>query len=89
MSFQRGLLTFEDLIKIEQKTRTDHSREYIPNVIEPSFGIGRILYASRSTFMSVILTGFRYSLCEQVFWTREGAEERAVCHHYVVLNYKV
>jgi glycyl-tRNA synthetase len=31
-------------------------------VIEPSFGIGRILY----------------SLCEQVFWTREGSEERAV-----------
>jgi glycyl-tRNA synthetase len=51
-----------ELIKIEQQTRTEHVREYIPNVIEPSFGIGRILY----------------SLCEQVFWSREGAEERAV-----------
>lgn len=51
-----------DLIKIEQQTRTEHTREFIPNVIEPSFGIGRIFY----------------SLCEQVFWTREGAEERAV-----------
>ncbi|KAL9619544.1 MAG: hypothetical protein Q9160_005820 [Pyrenula sp. 1 TL-2023] len=51
-----------ELIAIEQRTRTEHIRDYIPNVIEPSFGIGRIFY----------------SLCEQVFWTREGAEERAV-----------
>ncbi|KAI9706910.1 MAG: Glycine--tRNA ligase 1, mitochondrial [Bogoriella megaspora] len=51
-----------ELIKIEQKTRTDNTREYIPNVIEPSFGIGRIFY----------------SLCEQVFWTREGSEARTV-----------
>jgi len=31
------------LIKIEQRTRTENVREFIPNVIEPSFGIGRIL----------------------------------------------
>ncbi|KAI5171688.1 glycyl-tRNA synthetase [Nematocida sp. LUAm3] len=30
---------------IEQKTVIKHVEEYIPNVIEPSFGIGRILYA--------------------------------------------
>lgn len=35
---------------------------YIPHVIEPSFGIGRILY----------------SLLEQAYWTREGDEQRAV-----------
>lgn len=35
----------KDLIKIEYKTITSHIREYTPNVIEPSFGIGRILYA--------------------------------------------
>jgi glycyl-tRNA synthetase len=37
-------------------------REYTPNVIEPSFGIGRILY----------------SLMEHVYWTREGDEQRGV-----------
>ena len=31
------MLTLEELIKIEQQTRTEHTREYIPNVIEPSF----------------------------------------------------
>lgn len=33
--------------------------------------------------MLMILTIVRYSLCEQVFWTREGSEERAVCYHHV------
>ena len=36
--------------------------EYTPSVIEPSFGIGRILY----------------SLLEHSFWTREADEQRAV-----------
>lgn len=51
----------KDLIKIEHKTITSHVREYTPNVIEPSFGIGRILYA----------------LIEHNFWTRgtEGGDE--------------
>lgn len=52
----------KDLIKIEKRKRTEHVREYTPNVIEPSFGIGRILY----------------SLMEHVFWTREGDESRGV-----------
>jgi len=52
----------KDLIKIEKRKRTEHIREYTPNVIEPSFGIGRILY----------------SLMEHVFWTREGDEARGV-----------
>lgn len=54
-----------DLIKIEHKTFTSHVREYTPNVIEPSFGIGRILYA----------------LIEHSFWTRGSGgndESRAV-----------
>ena len=49
-------------ITIEKRTRIEHMREYTPNVIEPSFGIGRILY----------------TLMEHVYWYREGAEERAV-----------
>jgi hypothetical protein len=37
-------------------------REYTPNVIEPSFGLGRIMY----------------SLLEHVWWFREGDEQRSV-----------
>ena len=52
----------KDLIAIEKRTRVEHTREYTPNVIEPSFGIGRILY----------------SLMEHVYWSREGDEARGV-----------
>ena len=37
-------------------------REYTPNVIEPSFGIGRIFY----------------SLIEHIYWSRPGDEARGV-----------
>jgi glycyl-tRNA synthetase len=51
----------KDLVIIERRTRTENTREYTPNVIEPSFGIGRILYC----------------LMEQNYWTRasEGGDE--------------
>lgn len=52
----------KELISIEKRTRTEHTREYTPNVIEPAFGIGRILY----------------TLMEHVYWSREGNEERGV-----------
>ena len=52
----------KDLINIEKRTRIEHVREFTPNVIEPAFGIGRILY----------------SLLEHVYWTREGSEARGV-----------
>lgn len=52
----------KELIKIEKRTRVENIREYTPNVIEPSFGIGRILY----------------SLVEHLYWTREGDEARGV-----------
>ncbi|KAF7189881.1 Glycine--tRNA ligase 1, mitochondrial [Pseudocercospora fuligena] len=51
-----------DIVKIEKETRTETMRTYTPNVIEPSFGIGRILY----------------SLMEHVYWTRDGDEARSV-----------
>lgn len=53
----------KDLVTIEKQTRTETMRDFIPNVIEPSFGIGRILYI----------------LMEHVYWTREGDEARSVC----------
>lgn len=34
----------KELISIEKRTRVENVREYTPNVIEPSFGIGRIVY---------------------------------------------
>ncbi len=52
----------KDLINIEKRTRVENTREYTPNVIEPSFGIGRIFY----------------SLIEHIYWTREGDEARGV-----------
>ncbi|KAL4734304.1 hypothetical protein BDV11DRAFT_209503 [Aspergillus similis] len=51
-----------DIITIEKRTRVENVREYTPNVIEPSFGIGRILY----------------SLMEHVYYYREGDEARGV-----------
>lgn len=51
----------KELINIEKRTRVENTREYTPNVIEPSFGIGRILY----------------SLMEQNYWVRPGDEEGA------------
>lgn len=55
----------KDSIKIEFRKRVENTREYTPNVIEPSFGIGRILY----------------SLIEHNFWTRAsdgGDDSRGV-----------
>ncbi|KAL7663149.1 glycine--tRNA ligase [[Candida] zeylanoides] len=51
-----------EFVKIDKVTRTEHIREYTPNVIEPSFGIGRIIY----------------SVFEHSFWTRPEDEARAV-----------
>ncbi|KYK57812.1 glycyl-tRNA synthetase 1 [Drechmeria coniospora] len=50
-----------DSVKIEFRKRVENTREFTPNVIEPSFGIGRILY----------------SLIEHNFWTRasDGGDE--------------
>ena len=51
---QKNVVLGKDVVTIQQTTRTESMREYTPNVIEPSFGIGRIMY----------------SLLEQVYWYR-------------------
>lgn len=51
-----------ELVKIEKRTKTVHVREFTPNVIEPSFGIGRIIYA----------------IFEHSFYTRAEDSARAV-----------
>jgi len=49
-------------ITIKQEKKKIYGEDIIPNVIEPSFGLGRIL------------TG----ILEHSFWLREGSEERSV-----------
>ncbi|KAL5504931.1 GRS1 [Sanghuangporus vaninii] len=51
-----------DHLSIERKTIKQSIREFTPNVIEPSFGLGRILYI----------------LLEHSFWSREQDVERGV-----------
>lgn len=51
-----------DVCSIKQITRVETTREYTPNVIEPSFGIGRILY----------------SILEHVYWNRPHDVAREV-----------
>jgi glycyl-tRNA synthetase len=52
----------KEMVEIKRYTKTVHTHTYTPNVIEPSFGIGRILYC----------------VLEQNFWVREGDEQRTV-----------
>ncbi|QIW98357.1 hypothetical protein AMS68_003875 [Peltaster fructicola] len=52
----------KSVVSIAKEKRTVTMREYIPSVIEPSFGIGRILY----------------SLMEHSYWTREEEIPRTV-----------
>lgn len=52
----------DKFINIEKRTKTEHVREYVPNVIEPSFGIGRIIY----------------SVFEHSFWNRPEDVARGV-----------
>ncbi|KAF8154746.1 hypothetical protein B0H34DRAFT_660422 [Crassisporium funariophilum] len=51
-----------EVLTIERKTIKQSIREYTPNVIEPSFGLGRILY----------------TLLEHSYWSREQDVERGV-----------
>lgn len=52
----------KDHVEVKKYQKTIHVEEIIPNVIEPSFGIGRIMYA----------------IFEHNFKTREGDEQRTV-----------
>ncbi|KAI0273063.1 glycyl-tRNA synthetase [Russula aff. rugulosa BPL654] len=58
----RDLTLTREAITIERKTFKQSVREFTPNVIEPSFGLGRILYV----------------LLEHNFWAREQDVERGV-----------
>lgn len=51
----------KDLVDIKRYVKTLHVQEIIPSVIEPSFGIGRIMY----------------TVLEHAFRQREGDENRS------------
>lgn len=55
-----------EILTIQKETRLETTREYTPSVIEPSFGIGRILY----------------SLLEHVYWYRSQDIARVVGRSY-------
>lgn len=57
-----GFSLTPELLKVELKTIRESVREFTPNVIEPSFGIGRIFY----------------SLLEHSFWARAEDGDRGV-----------
>jgi hypothetical protein len=60
-----------ELVEIKKYEKTVHVDEIVPSVIEPSYGIGRILYA----------------VLEHSFRQREGDEQRTVCaFHGIDLN---
>ncbi|XP_068142369.1 glycine--tRNA ligase isoform X1 [Drosophila tropicalis] len=50
----------KDTIQVKRSSKTIHVEEFIPSVVEPSFGIGRIMYA----------------LLEHNFQCRDGDEQR-------------
>ncbi|TNM96623.1 hypothetical protein fugu_016284 [Takifugu bimaculatus] len=52
----------KDMVSVKRFQKTMHVEEVIPNVIEPSFGIGRIMY----------------TIFEHTFHVREGDEQRTV-----------
>ena len=57
--------TFElssEMFRVERVKECTHTIEYIPNVIEPSFGLGRIIYC----------------LLEHAYWVRPDDADRAV-----------
>ncbi|CAO3700052.1 unnamed protein product [Rhizopus stolonifer] len=58
-----------DNLTVKRGSVTEYVREYTPNVIEPSFGIGRILY----------------SLLEHSWWVREDDEARNVLSFPIVV----
>ncbi|XP_072306981.1 glycine--tRNA ligase-like isoform X2 [Eucyclogobius newberryi] len=50
----------KDMVSVKRQQKTLHVEEVVPNVIEPSFGIGRIMY----------------TILEHTFHVREGDEQR-------------
>merc|ERR550517_1278588 len=52
----------KNMLKIVEKKKMTHTMSFIPSVVEPSFGVGRVLY----------------SLLEHAYWERPDNENRVV-----------
>merc|ERR1719203_147260 len=50
------------MLQIEQRERTVHTKDFFPSVVEPSYGVGRIMV----------------SLLEHAYWERADDENRVV-----------
>jgi len=57
-----GLKLTQDMVQFKTEIKTISGQNITPHVIEPSFGIGRIIYC----------------ILEHTYWTREGDEQRGV-----------
>lgn len=62
-----------DMLTVKRYQKTVHVEDFVPSVIEPSFGIGRIMYA----------------VFEHNFKVREGTEQRTVCEIRVCVTGRV
>ena len=59
-NFKENVTITKDMVNIKKESKTVHVEKIIPSVVEPSFGIGRIMY----------------SIFEHNFKVREGDEQR-------------
>ena len=59
-----------EMVEIKRYEKVIHVEEVVPSVIEPSFGIGRILYA----------------VLEHSFRQREGDEQRNVSRFFCIYS---
>ncbi|KAI0226685.1 Glycine--tRNA ligase [Lamellibrachia satsuma] len=57
---EREVTLKSDMVPVKRYTKKVHVEEIVPSVVEPSYGVGRIVYA----------------LLEHNFWMREGEEQR-------------
>ena len=62
----------KDMISVKKYQKTFHVEEIIPSVIEPSFGVGRVMYAIFEHNFKVILLCFSYHLLIPMLGQRRG-----------------
>lgn len=60
-----------EMVEVKRHEKTVHVEEVTPSVVEPSFGIGRIMYA----------------VLEHSFRQREGDEKRCVSKNLKISNF--
>ena len=60
-----------DMLEVKRYQKTMHVEEYVPNVIEPSFGIGRIMYSIfEHNFRVRSDDGQRTVICKKIIYRK-------------------